>query len=312
MAELAAAGGASAPAVAGTAPVAGPAGLTPIQHWFLDARPAQPAFFNQSVVVEAPGPVDEDALRRALAALWSHHDALRARFRGDHDGAWHQDITAHDSPAPELLQVHDRRDEETVTAAAHGQLTLETGPLFVARLFTADGTGPARLLLVAHHLVVDGVSWRILLEDLETAYRQAAAGEPVRLPARTTSAAEWVRRLRERDLTGQLPHWERTVRACAEPLPVDLAGGNTTADVREVTVRLDREHTDALLRRVPGVYRTRVDDVLLTALGRTLADWTGRATVAVGLEDTAARTSGPTTSTCPARSAGSPRSTRSP
>ncbi|MCZ0206369.1 amino acid adenylation domain-containing protein, partial [Streptomyces sp. UMAF16] len=274
----------AAPAVAGTAPVAGPAGLTPIQHWFLDARPAQPAFFNQSVVVEAPGPVDEDALRRALAALWSHHDALRARFRCDRDGAWHQDVTAHDSPAPELLQVHDRRDEEAATAAAHGQLTLETGPLFVARLFTADGSGPARLLLVAHHLVVDGVSWRILLEDLETAYRQTAAGEPVRLPARTTSAAEWVRRLRERDLTGQLPHWERTVRACAEPLPVDLAGGNTTADVREVTVRLDREHTDALLRRVPGVYRTRVDDVLLTALGRTLADWTGRATVAVGLE----------------------------
>ncbi|MFF8996860.1 non-ribosomal peptide synthase/polyketide synthase [Streptomyces achromogenes] len=284
VAELAAAGGAAAPAVAGTAPVAGAAGLTPIQHWFLDARPARPAFFNQSVVVVTPGPVDQDALRRALTALWTHHDALRARFHGDRDGAWHQDITAHDSPAPELLQIHDRRDEERVTAATHSQLDLETGPLFVARLFTADGAGPARLLLVAHHLVVDGVSWRILLEDLETAYRQAAAGEPVRLPDRTTSAAEWVRRLRERDLTGQLPHWERTARACAEPLPVDLAGGNTTADVREVTVRLDRERTDALLRRVPGVYRTRVDDVLLAALGRVLADWTGRATVAVGLE----------------------------
>ncbi|MGW1606234.1 amino acid adenylation domain-containing protein, partial [Streptomyces eurythermus] len=284
VAGLAAAVGGAAPAVAGTAPVAGPAGLTPIQHWFLDARPAHPAFFNQSVVVETPGPVDEDALRRALTALWTHHDALRARFRRDRDGAWHQDITAHDGPAPELLRVHDRRDEEDVTAATHARLDLETGPLFVARLFTADGSGPARLLLVGHHLVVDGVSWRILLEDLETAYRQAAAGEPVRLPARTTSAAEWVRRLRARDLTGQLPHWERTARACAEPLPVDSAGGNTMADIREVTVRLDRERTDALLRRVPGVYRTRVDDVLLTALGRVLADWTGRATVAVGLE----------------------------
>ncbi|MFF9672031.1 non-ribosomal peptide synthase/polyketide synthase [Streptomyces eurythermus] len=284
VAALAAAGGGAASAVASTAPVAGPAGLTPIQHWFLDARPAHPAFFNQSVVIETPGPVDEDALRRALTALWTHHDALRARFHREGDGAWHQDITAHDSPAPELLRVHALRDEEGVTAATHAQLHLDTGPLFVARLFTADGTGPARLLLVAHHLVVDGVSWRILLEDLETAYRQAATGEPVRLPARTTSAAEWVRRLGERDLTGQLPHWERTARACAEPLPVDSAGGNTMADLREVTVRLDRERTDALLRRVPGVYRTRVDDVLLTALGRVLADWTRRATVAVGLE----------------------------
>ncbi|WP_309485466.1 non-ribosomal peptide synthetase, partial [Streptomyces sp. WELS2] len=284
VAQLAAACGGAAPAVAGTEPVAGPAGLTPIQHWFLDAGPARPAFFNQSVVVETPGPVDEDALRRALTALWTHHDALRARFRRDRDGAWHQDITAHDSPAPELLRVHHRRDEEDVTAQAHARFGLETGPLLAARLFTADDAGPARLLLVAHHLVVDGVSWRILLEDLETAYRQAAAGEPVRLPARTTSTAEWVRRLRESDLTGQLPHWERTARACAEPLPVDSAGGNTMADLREVTVRLDRERTDALLRRVPGVYRTRVDDVLLTALGRVLADWTGRATVAVGLE----------------------------
>ncbi|WP_412080833.1 non-ribosomal peptide synthase/polyketide synthase [Streptomyces sp. SCL15-4] len=284
VAELAAAGGGAAPAVAGTAPVAGPAGLTPIQHWFLDARPAHPAFFNQSVVVETPGPVDEDALRRALTALWTHHDALRARFRRTADGAWQQDIAAHDGPVPELLGLHDRRAEEDVTAATHAGLDLETGPLFLARLFTADDGRPARLLLVAHHLVVDGVSWRILLEDLETAYRQAAAGEPVRLPARTTSAAEWVRRLRGLDVTGQLAHWERTARAAADPLPVDLAGGNTMAGVREVTVRLDRERTDALLRRVPGVYRTRVDDVLLTALGRVLADWTGRATVAVGLE----------------------------
>ncbi|MEV4342456.1 amino acid adenylation domain-containing protein, partial [Streptomyces sp. NPDC049590] len=284
VAGLAAAGGDTATAVAGTAPVAGPAPLTPIQHWFLDARPAHPAFFNQSVVAETPGPVDEGALRRALTALWTHHDALRARFHRDSDGTWHQDIAAQDSPVPGLLGLHDQRDEEAVTAATHAQLDLSTGPLFVARLFTAAGGRSARLLLVAHHLVVDGVSWRILLEDLETAYRQAAAGESVRLPARTTSAAEWARRLRDLDVTGQLPHWERTVRAGAGPLPTDLTGGNTTADLREVTVRLDRERTDALLRRVPGVYRTRVDDVLLTALGRVLADWTGRATVAVGLE----------------------------
>ncbi|MEU6589843.1 non-ribosomal peptide synthase/polyketide synthase [Streptomyces sp. NPDC046881] len=285
VAELAAAGGDAAPAVAGTGPVSGPAGLTPIQHWFLDPRPAHAGFFNQSVVIEAAGPVDEDALRRALTALWTHHDALRARFALAGDGSWSQDIAA-DSPVPELFQVHDRQAEETVTAAAHAGLRLETGPLFTARLFTADGTRPARLLLVAHHLVVDGVSWRILLEDLETGYAQAAAGQPVRLPARTTSVREWTRRLRERAGTfaGRLDFWERAARHCADPLPVDGDGGTTMADVREVTVRLDRDRTDGLLRRVPGVYRTRVDDVLLTALGRVLADWTGRDTVAVGLE----------------------------
>ncbi|MEW2513259.1 non-ribosomal peptide synthase/polyketide synthase [Streptomyces sp. NPDC046870] len=285
VAELAAAGDGAAPAVAGTGPVAGPAELTPIQHWFLDPRPAHPDFFNQSVVIETAGPVDEDALRRALTALWTHHDALRARFVPD-GGGWRQDVAAADSPVPGLLQVHDARAEELVTAAAHAGLRLDTGPLFTARLFTADGPRPARLLLIAHHLVVDGVSWRILLEDLETAYRQAASGQPVRLPARTTSAQEWARRLREHAdvFAAGRAHWEEAARACAGPLPVDGDGGTTTAGTREVTVRLDRDRTDALLRRVPGVYRTRVDDVLLTALGRVLADWTGRATVAVGLE----------------------------
>ena len=285
VAELAAATAGAAPAVAGTEPVGGAADLLPIQHWFLDPRPAHPAFFNQSVVIEAAGAVDQDALRAALTALWTHHDALRARFALDGDGTWRQDVAAADAPVPELLQVHDRADEERVTTAAHTGLRLDTGPLLAARLFTADGTRPARLLLAAHHLVVDGVSWRILLEDLETAYRQAASGEPVTLPARTTSVQEWAGRLRDHDrFAAQLAHWEGAARACAGPLPVDSDGGNTMADVREVTVRLDRERTDGLLRRVPGVYRTRIDDVLLTALGRVLADWAGRDTVAVGLE----------------------------
>ncbi|MFE3634311.1 non-ribosomal peptide synthase/polyketide synthase [Streptomyces sp. NPDC059168] len=285
VAELAAATTGAAPATAGTEPVDGAAELLPIQHWFLDPRPEHPAFFNQSVVIETAGAVDQDALRAALTALWAQHDALRARFAPDRDGTWHQDVAAADGPVPELLQIHDPADEERVRAAAHAGLRLDTGPLLTARLFTADGAPPARLLLAAHHLVVDGVSWRILLEDLETAYRQASSGEPVRLPARTTSVREWARRLRGHDgFAAQLAHWERAARACAGPLPVDADGGNTAADVREVTVRLDREHTDALLRRVPGVYRTRVDDVLLTALGRALTDWTGRDTVAVGLE----------------------------
>ncbi|MEV6835684.1 non-ribosomal peptide synthase/polyketide synthase [Streptomyces sp. NPDC051133] len=287
VAALAAVTGAAA-SVAGTEPVSGEAGLTPIQHWFLDPRPPHAGFFDQSVVVETAGTVDPEALRRALTALWTHHDALRSRFVLDGDGTWRQYVTPADAPAPELLQVCDPATEARVTAAAHAGFRLDSGPLFTARLFTADGARAARLLLVVHHLVVDGVSWRVLLEDLQTGYGQAAAEQPVRLPARTTSAREWVRRLRDRTDGGgfadQRSYWADAARHCAEPLPVDGDGPNTAADVRAVTVRLDRDSTDDLLRTVPGVYRTRVDDVLLTALGRVLADWTGRRTVAVGLE----------------------------
>ncbi|MEU1038519.1 non-ribosomal peptide synthase/polyketide synthase [Streptomyces sp. NPDC005907] len=303
VAALAAATGTAAP-VAGTGPVSGEVALTPIQHWFLDAGPHRPEFFNQSVVVETAD-VDPAALRRALAALWAHHDALRSRFARRDDGSWSQTCVPADAPAPDLLRVCDlsdagtaaaaRETEARVTAEAHAAFRLDTGPLLTARLLTGapgspadSGTRPARLLLAVHHLVVDGVSWRVLLEDLETAYRQALAGEPVRLPARTTSVQEWARRLRahtgEGGFAAERAHWDAVARHCAAPLPVDSDGGNTMADVRAVTVRLDEERTDDLLRKVPGVYRTRVDDVLLTALARTLADWTGRRTVAVDLE----------------------------
>ncbi|MBY8883645.1 non-ribosomal peptide synthase/polyketide synthase [Streptomyces sp. PTM05] len=296
VASLAAATGTTA-TVTGTEPVSGQVGLTPIQHWFLDPRPPHAGFFNQSVVVEAPGQVDPEVLRRALAALWAHHDALRCHFTAADDATWHQHCAPADAAPPELLRVCDLRGldpaaaaetEARVTDEAHAAFRLDALPLFTARLFTGDGTRPARLLLVAHHLLVDGVSWRILLEDLETAYRQAAAGRPLRLPARTTSVQEWTRLLRDHagndGFTDQRAHWAEAARHCADPLPVDEDGGNTMADVRSVTVRLDRERTGDLLRKVPGTYRTRIDDVLLTALGRVLADWTGRRTVAVGLE----------------------------
>ncbi|GGR87730.1 hypothetical protein GCM10010252_28150 [Streptomyces aureoverticillatus] len=301
IAALAAAGGTAAP-VAGTDPVAGEVALTPIQHWFLDASPHRPEFFNQSLVVETSEDADPDALRRALAALWAHHDALRARFDRQDGGAWRQTCADAGAAAPELLEVHDlsgldpaaaEETEARLTAEAHAAFRLDTGPLLTARLFT--GVRP-RLLLTVHHLVVDGVSWRVLLEDLETAYQQARDGEPVRLAGRTTSVQEWARRLHAHTDSGgfaaQREHWEDVSRHCAAPLPVEpldggageADGGNTMADVREVTVRLDRQRTDALLREVPGAYRTRIDDALLTALGRVLAEWTGRRTVAVGLE----------------------------
>ncbi|GAA1979897.1 non-ribosomal peptide synthase/polyketide synthase [Kitasatospora viridis] len=277
LSALAAAAGTAA-TVAGTEPVAGPVELTPIQHWLLAAEPEHN---DQYLLIDTPPQVDQDALRQALAALWRRHDALRARFEHA-DGQWRQSCAPADDPAPELLRVAELATEQAI-AEVHARLGLAE-PLFTAQLFT----GSAQLLLAAHHLVVDGVSWRILLEDLETAYRQARDGAPVHLPARTSSVREWARRLRARTEAGafdaEREHWRTAAWHSGAPLPADREGPNTVASTAAVTVRLDRERTERLLRRVPAVYRTRIDDVLLTALGRVLADWTGRSTVAVGLE----------------------------
>ncbi|MGW4109866.1 amino acid adenylation domain-containing protein [Actinosynnema sp. NPDC004786] len=242
--------------------VTGDAPLTPIQRWFLDSHAVRPEHFDQSVVADlgADGELDVPALRTALAALLEHHDALRTRFQGDRQVV--EPVTDADPLAPTGFD-------------------LTRGPLLRAEVLDARS-----VRLTAHHLVVDGVSWRVLVEDLTTAYRQARAGQAVDLGRKTTSFRDWATRLAEHAAHGfdaELDHWT-AVAATPTDLPVDRHGPNTVGSQRDVTVRLTAEETAALLRDVPGVYRTQVNDVLLTALGRVLADWTGRSRVLVDLE----------------------------
>src|SRR5262249_46109731 len=159
--------------------------LTPIQCWFFEAAPVSPGHFDQSVTLELVDGVDEAALRAALDALLVRHDALRMRFE-QVDGGWRQW-----NPPPQPVEVLDRcglsalgvvrQDDAVATMAAgvHAGFDLGHGPLLRAVLFDL-GSGRRPVLLVAvHHLVVDGVSWRILLDDLDTGYRQALRGEAV-------------------------------------------------------------------------------------------------------------------------------------
>ncbi|MYW49257.1 condensation domain-containing protein, partial [Streptomyces sp. SID161] len=150
----------------------------------------------------------------------------------------------------------------------------------------ADGGRPV-LLLSAHHLVVDAVSWRLILEDLDTAYAALRDGGRPALAAKSTSFRAWAHRLTAHTEAGgfdtELAHW-RALDA-GTVLPADhTAGANTVAVEEDLTAGLDAEETRRLLQDVPDVYRTRVNDVLLCALGRVLARWTGRDRVAVTLE----------------------------
>ncbi|MCK7622568.1 non-ribosomal peptide synthase/polyketide synthase [Streptomyces sp. RS10V-4] len=278
---------------ADTGPVTGDLPLTPIQEWFLTGPRANRHHFNQSALLELAGAPDESALRTALAALLEHHDALRTRFT-EEDGRWRQHTPPPSEPE-DLLVRHDltgRSPQEADAAmeraadALHTGFDLGRGPLFKAALFTGGPDRPAFLLLVAHHLVVDAVSWRILQDDLETAYRQAAAGDPVDLGPRTTAFRDWARGLAAHVADGgldhELPYWEEAVASA--PLPVDHDPGTPGGASRTVTVALDGPDTTALLRAAPLAYRTRINDVLLAALALALARWTGSERVCVDLE----------------------------
>ncbi|HSZ29468.1 MAG TPA: condensation domain-containing protein, partial [Pseudonocardiaceae bacterium] len=280
-------------------PVCGVVPLTPIQHWFFEFNPGRPEHFSQALRFELVEGVDQTALRSALAAVMEHHDALRMRFerRSGRSGTvqWCQD-NAPVEPV-DVLRCHDvsvvdggNRDAVMAQVAERVQASCELagGPLLRAVLFEL-GSGRRPVLLVAvHHLVVDGVSWRILLEDLDTAYRQAVRGEPVTLGPRTTSLRDWALRLAEHAAAGgydeELGYWAEVIGAVDPALPTDSMGANLVASTRSVTVRLDARRTRALLVDVAGVYQTQVNDVLLAALGRVLAGWTGRERVVVDLE----------------------------
>ncbi|MCE7000690.1 non-ribosomal peptide synthase/polyketide synthase [Saccharothrix sp. S26] len=262
-------------AAAETAPepvFTGPAPLTPIQRWFF-AEHGPLRHFTMSLLVELEPGVDAEALRAAVRTVVGHHDALRLRFR-QVDGQWAQEVA---DTEIDVFRVEPDADVEAVARQAQRGLDPGEGPLLRAVFF--PGARP-ELLLTVHHLAVDGVSWRILLGDLERAYR----GEP--LEPVGTSFTQWAHRLAEHVRSGALDgareHWDSLPEP--EALPVDREGANTAGSARVVSVRLDRATTEAVLTAVPPVYRTQVNDVLLSAVGRALAEWTGRDAVSVTLE----------------------------
>ncbi|WP_309890874.1 non-ribosomal peptide synthetase/type I polyketide synthase [Archangium sp.] len=276
-------------------PVTGPVVLSPIQRWFFAQAPAEPHHWNMSLLLEVRGALDAAVLERTLGHVVEHHDALRLRFaRGE--GGWSQVSMAPGEPVslervdlsgvPAEAQASELERRAT---QVQGSLRLEEGPLLRAVLFDLGAGRSGRLLLVLHHLVVDGVSWRILLEDLLTVYQRLSAGASAGLPPKTTSFQAWARGLSEHARSGALEAerswwkdrpWSRVTR-----LPVDLpAGDNTEGSARNVTLRLTAEETRALLQDVPRAYHTQINDVLLTALGQTVGRWAGNSRVLVDVE----------------------------
>ncbi|MDY7093376.1 MAG: amino acid adenylation domain-containing protein [Acidobacteriota bacterium] len=278
--------------------VSGAVRLTPVQKWFLELDLPRPEHWNQALMMHAESYLDSAALRRALIGLVRHHDSLRSRFVGD-GPAWEQQVAEIGPEDPLVtvdlgaLSVDDaRRQRQELAARLQASLDLERGPLFRAAWMPGPEVTEHRLLMVAHHLVVDGVSWRILLADLEVAYRQAlACSETLRMPPKTASFQTWsehlYRRAQSQDVIQQLDYWLALPWSEVGRLPLDVpggAGGNLVATEELLSRSLDEKLTSDLLQRSSQAYRTEVGDLLITALVRSISRWTGSASVPVMLE----------------------------
>ncbi len=284
--------------------VSGEVPLTPIQRWFFTLKLPVPHHWNQALLLQVKQPLQTQALTQALLQLVQHHDSLRLRFRETATG-WEQ-YYVDDKPADLLpllsidlqgLSTQEQRSAfEACAVQIQSSLHLTRGPLFRVVYFQIGSEQADRLLLVSHHLIIDGVSWRILLADLLFLYRYVVSGQHASLPPRTASYKDWASRLaasaQTTDLRSEVAYWKDLPWQALRPIPLDyevdsfqaLSTRNTEAQARSINESLSVNETDLLLHEVPAAYHTQINDVLLAALALTIKRWTGHTTLLFDLE----------------------------
>jgi amino acid adenylation domain-containing protein/non-ribosomal peptide synthase protein (TIGR01720 family) len=280
--------------------VEGEVALTPIQQWFFQSNFCQSHHFNHAVMLFRQQGFEQQILQEVLTRMVGHHDALRMVYQFDEDRL----IQINRGKTGKLFDfdVFDFTDteevEEKIEREANriqGGIDLAAGPLVKVGLFKTPAGD--HLLIVIHHLVVDGISWRILLEDFTTGYRQSVQGEEIKFPDKTDSFQYWARALGEcagggegdgnSEILSELTYWQSVDDTPLERLPVDreIEADKKKSKYDDVTVViLDQDDTEKLLRKVNWAYSTEINDILLAALGLSVKEWAGLDRVCINLE----------------------------
>jgi amino acid adenylation domain-containing protein/non-ribosomal peptide synthase protein (TIGR01720 family) len=274
--------------------LSGNSGLLPLQQWFFDSEPAVPSHYNQHLLLKIDKRIGETQLEAAVKILLAHHDSLRFIYHEDVNG-WQQQYGAY---AGELM-VEDLRAiapgslsaaiEETGNKYQRS-LDIEKGSLVrIVLLQTPGSENQNRLLIVIHHLAMDGVSWRILLEDLDRLLSGLMDNELVSLGIKTNSVREWHHTLMQYSaqagLLAQKGYWEKVI-AGHHSLPKDKEAPSscTMQEIRNHSVKLDASYTRQLLQEAPAAYHTNINDLLLAALAKTCCTWANQPSIVIGLE----------------------------
>ncbi|TWK28223.1 hypothetical protein CHCC20372_0858 [Bacillus paralicheniformis] len=272
-------------------PIEGEVPWTPVQRWFLAQHIEKRQHFNQSVMLHSSEGFQEQPLRTALQHLVIHHDALRMTIiddggqlqqfnRGIHGELYSLNIRDLSKTAQWEKMIEDE------VADLQRSIHLQTGPLLKAGLFnTMSGT---YLFLTIHHLVVDGVSWRILLEDLSAAYSQAATGQPVQLPRKTDSYQYFANRLAEYAESSKVireqSYWRTVEKEKAALLSCEKPHSAADNIRKTESFTLSEEDTHVLIHKVNNAYNTDTQDILLTAASLALCDWMGERKLRIAME----------------------------
>ncbi|MDN3546956.1 amino acid adenylation domain-containing protein [Mucilaginibacter aquaedulcis] len=282
------------PVIIEQAPVFGYIELTPVHKWFFEQKFPNVSHYNQSLLLEVDKGFNASLFETALAKIITHHDMLRMRLRVNGDAYEEyipEDVT---TIAPfSIKEILDYPDAEIETRLMEdinqlqASLNVFKGPVLQARYYQIKNN--PMLFLVAHHLIVDGVSWRILLEDLSTAYMQLSLGKPVSLPNKTSSFKAWafMASSASSNLAKEIPFWVNGSWMKASPLPVDREedkNENTIKNSLTYSNHVDEETTRALLSTVHATYNTNINDLLLAALVMALSKYTNSHKLLIAME----------------------------
>lgn len=274
---------------------AGEVSLTPIQQWFFEFQSKDVHHWNQSVLLKSFKQLEPEIVQQATKALLEHHDSLRLRYIQQHD-VWKQVYGAIDENIPyERLHTSDMKEDEIASlieakaTEVQASLHLSEGPLFKVIHFDFGAQEAHRILFLAHHLVVDALSWRILLEDFQQLYTQLEAGKPANLPPKTSSFAWWSKQLEEyahsAEILTDLEYWKEKKEKYVVHSLINEADEQKNIVETEQTVHaeLSQEETEALLNKTKEG-RISINHLLLAALGLACYDWDLHQVLAVDLE----------------------------
>ena len=267
---------------------------SPIQKWFFDNKFAVENHFNQAFMFDKNDGIDEQILKKAFIEIMKHHDVLRMIYIKEDNKIKQVNRNIENIENMFTLDVYNlenaedyKTEIEALTNKIQAGMDLESGILVKLGLFkTSEGD---HLLIAIHHMIIDGISWRILLEDLENAYGSIESGKAVVLPEKTTSYKVWVEKLNEyansKEMLREKKYWSNLANIEIKELPKDFKKcESTVGDSKNIIINLSKGETERLLRGTSTAYNTEINDMLLCSLGLAIKEWSKNEKILIGLE----------------------------
>ncbi|MCB9253007.1 MAG: amino acid adenylation domain-containing protein, partial [Flavobacteriales bacterium] len=257
----------------------GTCGLTPIQLWFFDKKPKSISHFNQSLIFKANKQIEGNVLKRCTEQLLSHHDALRFKYFKDPSGNWKQVYSESNEPVfyvEEIIDGSQTKVSEWIEKTCEKyqrSLDIEKGEVFkVVFLKTNKKEDYNRLFLVAHHLVVDAVSWRILVEDILQLVSAIYNGKESNLDEKTSSYRQWsdaLNRFANSDtLQRELGYWKAELAFCKPAVATKFY----KSDFKQLSVSLNKKETENLLKGCHKTFNTDLNDFVISSISECFAE----------------------------------------